>query len=535
MKKKIQIITGFLEWGKTSLINKLVEKEIIEKNKKVLLVVFEQGIEEFDIKKLKEQNIEIKLIEENDKLDDELFYNLEEQYSPDNIIIEYNGTWELSDILKVKMPFNYYIDNVIYVLDAEKFTYYMKNMSNIIAEQISNSDVVFVNRFDNLSNNKREVIKKVIKSINRKSKIIFCEENDENLDEYLYKAFNRRMANPIDKVLNYILLLMAGWIFSIYLSALNNTVSDSQINTLKNINTVFLSILLQAIPFILVGVFISSILQIFVSDRKLIKLFNVNRIFKFPIAALMGIFLPICDCGMVPITSRLVRKGVSLSQAITFMLSSAVVNPVVIISTIYAFPEDYKVAVFRIVFGVIISIIAGMLIELLFKQNDAIEIDTSDISQVCSSGYVGNLDVDGFGGKVIGLFRHTTIEFFSVGKYLIVGAMISSIIQVMVPKDTFMYVGTRSIIPIGLMIFASFFMSICSNSNAFIAKSFLNNFPINAVLAFMVMGPMLDLKNLLMLMQSFNKRFVLILVIILLVASFVLFSLPTIFFYGGVK
>jgi len=123
------------------------------------------------------------------------------------------------------------------------------------------------------------------------------------------------------------------------------------------------------------------------------------------------------------------------------------------------------------------------------------------------------------------VFRHAGLEFFNMSRFIICGALISSILQSALPSSAFQGAGKNLILPLLLMMLASFVMSVCSTSNAFIGRSFLNFFSPAAVMGFIVMGPMLDLSNLFMLSANFSKKFVLKLTAIVFSGGFLILLL----------
>lgn len=104
--------------------------------------------------------------------------------------------------------------------------------------------------------------------------------------------------------------------------------------------TIFLSIIIEALPFILIGVLASSFIHIFLSEENIQRFLPRRRLIRLSVAALLGVFFPICECGIVPVIRRLVAKGVPLSVGVTFMLAAPIINPVVAASTFMAFPKQ---------------------------------------------------------------------------------------------------------------------------------------------------------------------------------------------------
>ena len=122
------------------------------------------------------------------------------------------------------------------------------------------------------------------------------------------------------------------------------------------------------------------------------------------------------------------------------------------------------------------------------------------------------------------MLLHAGDEFFGVGKYLVIGAFITSLIQTFLPKELLDAIGMNPILSLMLMMTAAFLFSACSTSDAFIARSFLSNFTMGSIMGFLVFGPMMDTKNLLMLLSHFKKSFVLKLTVIIAVVNFIWLS-----------
>jgi len=263
----------------------------------------------------------------------------------------------------------------------------------------------------------------------------------------------------------------------------------------NSFSTVFVSLVLQAIPFLLLGTLISSIIKLFVSDDKFVKLFPENSILSFVAAILSGFVIPLCDCAVVPVASRLIKKGVPPSAAICFMLASPIVNPITLMATYFAFPDQPQIMFIRVSLGVIVALLTGISISIFADKNISLEVE--DTGHKC-----------GCHGKISGVFTHAVDEFFTVGRFFLVGAAISSIVQVLFPKDILTSVSMYPVISVFIMIMAAFFMSICSTADAFIARSFATTVPMHGVMGFMVLGPLLDIKNVLMMIGCFQKKFV---------------------------
>ena len=325
----------------------------------------------------------------------------------------------------------------------------------------------------------------------------------------------------------------------------------------STIHTVFTGIVLQAVPFMLLGALLSSALYAFVPDRLLIKLFPKKYGIGFLTALFAGALFPVCECAAVPLMRSLIKKGVAMPIAVTFMLASPIVNPISIVSTLYAFPQQPSVAFYRLSFGLLIAFAIGLL--LLFYPEEKYLKEDFDREPAAQPHIFGGVDVDTafrlatgrtsaqnsrddppsdnsgdtaaesklqwLQAKVYALLMHTCSEFFTTGPFLILGAFITALIRAAVPQELFSITSGSAAGSLLVMMFFAFVFSACSTSDAFIARSFLNRFPSGSILGFLVYGPMMDIKNLFMLLSLFKKRFVIELTLIITAINFIGISL----------
>ena len=297
---------------------------------------------------------------------------------------------------------------------------------------------------------------------------------------------------------------------------------------LVNFKMIFFSIIIEALPFILVGVFVSSVLNLFLSEELIEKLLPRNRVFGIIIASVLGVLVPLCECGIVPITRRLVQKGVPVYVAATFMLATPIINPVVLLATSVAFSLNPRMVWLRLGTALLVSIITGIVLSFVLKDNQLKE-SAGEQCDCCS----GHSDQAGsVFRKVFYVLTGACSEFFEMGKFLIAGAFLSAIAQTTIPYSALAAVGQAPLLSIIMMMVFAFFVSVCSSADAFIAASFGSSFTPGSLIAFMVFGPMIDLKNTLMLYHSFRPRFV---VTLILVTVFLCVSLSYIsnFLVGG--
>lgn len=331
-------------------------------------------------------------------------------------------------------------------------------------------------------------------------------------------------------------------------------------------HTIFTGILLQALPFLLLGALLSSALRVFVSDSVLIKLFPKKYRIGFATAVFAGFFFPVCECAAVPLMRSLIKKGVDMPVAVTFMLASPLINPISILSTLYAFPQQPMAAFYRLCFGLIISLGIGLLLLFYPKEKYLREdfgshqpetlqnrqLNTVNRLQYYTESAADATLMSAEGSrrtlqavmhiaagrtaaksdrhselllKMHTLLMHTCSEFFTAGPFLIIGACITALIRTAVPQSFFAMASRNTGTSLLLMMLFAFVFSACSTSDALIARSFSARFPFIAILGFLVYGPMMDIKNLAMLLTLFKKRFVIELTALITVGNFIGISL----------
>ena len=272
------------------------------------------------------------------------------------------------------------------------------------------------------------------------------------------------------------------------------------------LNTIFISILIESIPFILIGVFISGFIQMFVSEEMIARIIPKNRFLAVLYATIFGSLFPACECGIVPIVRRLLLKGVPLHAGIAFMLTGPIINPIVLFSTYIAFGNQWDMVIYRSGLALVVAILIGIILSLQFKGNQLLEKGT------LNTHHHHHPTNQTFTNKIIAMFRHAVDEFFSVGKYLIIGAFIAAAMQTYLKTSTLLEIGKTEVTSSIVMMFLAFVMSLCSEADAFIASSFSSTFSSGSIVAFLVFGPMVDIKNTLMMLSVFNKRFIIILI-----------------------
>ncbi len=285
-----------------------------------------------------------------------------------------------------------------------------------------------------------------------------------------------------------------------------------------------LSVTVEAMPFLLIGSVVSSVIHLYVPEETIARIIPRSAIAGVLSASVLGIVLPVCDCGTVPIVRRLVAKGVPLHVAITFMLAVPMINPLVIFSTWFAFYQYPQYILYRIGFGLGSAIGVGLLMSLLDGKRQL------RVMQRLEAGYAHEELHDQHGhhhhepggrflDRLAAVMDHASGDFYDMGRYFLAGVVLSSIVRVIIPQDSLYAIGHSPILSILVAVAAAYVLSVCSQADAFIARTFMGQFSPGAIVAFLIFGPMIDMKNTLMLSSAFKKRFILLLVAMIAAAS----------------
>ncbi len=528
MKIKIELILGLLESGKTNFINSMLESDEFY-NETIVVIQDEFGQTDINYPndKISKKNINLITIEHNtdDDINENYIKDIIIKYCPERIFIETNGIKNSSYILKV---FNNnvlkklcIIDDIVSIIDAETFNLYYRNMQDLLFSQIFNSEKIILNNLNKFTKNEITNIISQIKNINETASIMEYSEFEDSSDYSYLELYDNNKNVFTFKTYIFIFLIIFSFTALSAFSLLDFSISSQYMTTLNKFYTVFISILIEGIPFILIGSFVSALIQIYVSKEFIIKVLPHNIFLSCIVAAFAGIIFPICDCGTIPIVKGFIRKKVPTAACITFLLSAPIVNPIAIISTIYAFHDMKYVVIYRIFSGIIIAILIGLIMHFFTRDNpNILKNNTDPLScecAICSDSYEDSkASID----TLKNIFFHTSDEFFNIGKFMIMGAFISSIFQTIVSFDSNLYFPNDNRTSLLIMILLAFLLSVCSTSDAFIAKGFLKLFSLNSVMGFLVVGPMLDIKNTFMLFGNFKKTFVLKLIFCIVIISF---------------
>jgi len=311
---------------------------------------------------------------------------------------------------------------------------------------------------------------------------------------------------------------------------------------LQDAFSLFLSLLVEALPFLLIGVILSSALLVLVKEENIIKRLPSNPIAGALMGSCIGFLLPVCECGNVPVARRLLMKGVPPAVTIGFLLAAPTVNPIVIWSTWTAFKDQPEIVVFRVLFSLLIATIiasifstqkeiAVLLNPLLSKRIKYAQYSAKKDHQTNSFLQSGTFLINKPGqpirldsSSVLAATalpvtlpperrwetfqENLTQELRELGGMLVLGSAIAACLQIFVPRDLILHLGSGTLTSILSMMVLGSIVSICSTVDAFFALSFASTFTSSSLIAFLVLGPMVDFKSISLLLSVFKPRMI---------------------------
>jgi uncharacterized protein len=256
--------------------------------------------------------------------------------------------------------------------------------------------------------------------------------------------------------------------------------------------TIFVAITIQAMPFLVLGVTVSAAIAAFVPPGLIARLLPRRPALAVPVAAAAGAALPGCECGSVPVAARLVSIGVTPGAAFAFLLSAPAINPVVLVSTAVAFPGRPMMVLARLLASLAASVAMGLLWIALGRDD------------LLAARRPTAADEDG--RRLTRFLATAQHDVLQAGGFLVIGAAAAATLQTLVPRDLVGSIARPG--PVALLALGALavLVSLCSEADAFVAAG-LKQFSLTARLAFLVVGPMVDVKLFALQAGTFGPRF----------------------------
>jgi uncharacterized membrane protein YraQ (UPF0718 family) len=316
------------------------------------------------------------------------------------------------------------------------------------------------------------------------------------------------MSRRLFAILALLALMLGTLALDIVLPALRGT-SLVLPDVLQTYVTVFLGIFIEAAPFLLMGSVVAGLIAEFITPDDVARYFPRSRLSAPLAGALLGMVFPVCECGVVPVVRRLYQKGFPTAAGVAFLLGAPVLNPIVIASTYAAFGLG-PVFWGRLAFTLLIAAGVG----LVFSASPSVVrilAPRSLASLVGGSAGLHPLPTEvprhvSLSARLHSALNAATDELFDMGRYLVIGALLATTLQTFVPQQTLLSIGQGQVSSVIALQVLAFMLSVCSTVDAFLALSFVNTFTTGALLAFLVFGPMVDIKSTLLYLNVFRPR-----------------------------
>ncbi|CAN3700400.1 MULTISPECIES: permease [unclassified Microbacterium] len=277
--------------------------------------------------------------------------------------------------------------------------------------------------------------------------------------------------------------------------------------------TLALSVLIESLPFVILGVVLSIIVQVWVPPGAIERWMPRAPWARRAVLSLLGMFIPVCECGNVPFARGLLMRGFGVSDTLTFLVAAPIVNPIVIISTHAAFGFSDGILVARLIGGFLVANLLGWLYS---RHPDPDKLLTERFLETCE------IVVQERGGRGRRTLAQLVVELRSVMPALIIGSLIAGAVQVLIPRSALLAIGSDPALSIAAMMLLAIVVSLCSNVDAFFALSFASTFTPGSLVAFLVVGPIIDLKMMALLRTTFSTRVLVGMTVVVVLFAFAL-------------
>ena len=283
----------------------------------------------------------------------------------------------------------------------------------------------------------------------------------------------------------------------------------------------FLGVLFEGIPFLLLGSLVSGLVDVFVPAEKMQRLLPKNPAAAIFASGLLGLIFPMCECGSVVVIRRFIRKGLPVSCAVTYMLGAPIVSPIVALSTFAAFrgQNPWLMTSLRLGIGFLIAVAVGFLVRQIplakllqpgilnnapnpARRGLSIAPAPTDFAELSTTA--------SFTRKLLLAIQSATADFLDVAFFLVIGTALTSVFNTAVDRSIIDPLATNPPLAILAMMGLAAAIALCSTTDAFVAASF-TMFPFAAKLAFLLFGPVFDLKLFWLYGLVFQRRWVFLL------------------------
>jgi uncharacterized membrane protein YraQ (UPF0718 family) len=309
-------------------------------------------------------------------------------------------------------------------------------------------------------------------------------------------------------------------------------VDNDYFTYIKDYILTFSSILWEAMPFIVLGALLAGILEEFLPQKVIARILPRSRTLGVAIGGLLGIIFPMCECGIIPVMRRLLRKGVPLSCCVAYLLAGPIINVVVITSTYVAFSNfkptgqySYQITALsmvslRVGLGYIIAVTTALIVDRLYEKHGNALLKPLAVAPTPGEEEAAGTKKPLF--KRLSNISETALhDFIDITVFLCLGALLAATVRLWLTHEDIDNLSRNySVLAIVLMMGIAILLCLCSEADAFVAASFTKLVPA-AKLSFLVLGPMLDIKLYFMYTRVFQPKLIRTIFLSVLVQVFV--------------
>lgn len=289
----------------------------------------------------------------------------------------------------------------------------------------------------------------------------------------------------------------------------------------------FSGLAFETVPFLAIGTLLSSIIHVFVPDSMIRRLFPKNRFLSILVAIGIGCFLPICECGTVPLAHRLHQKGVPLPAVTAFVLAAPIVSPLTVISTIVAFRGGpYPLFLYRLGCGVAAALIVALCIDGILRRHPDQERflrPGRKIRPLAPQGPRSGTRLSIRRRRPLRIrigetLEHTMADFLDTARFLVAGITVASAIRVLLPATALPRLVHQPLTAAGIGLASAYVLSLCSSADAFVARALFVPDSYTAAICFLIAGPMIDVKNSILLARFVRPRYLVAFIVLIFAA-----------------
>jgi len=279
---------------------------------------------------------------------------------------------------------------------------------------------------------------------------------------------------------------------------------------LQDLVTLATSLLVESLPFVVLGIALSAVVRVWLPEGLVVRALPRSPVLRRAALSLVGMLLPVCECGNVPLARGFVVRGLTVAESMTFLFAAPIINPITIITTHQAFGFDDGILVARLLGGFLIANLLGWLFS---RHPEPERLLTASFAAECA---LPEAETGSRWARSVELFARESAILLPA---LVIGAVVAAAVQTVVPRSVLVALGSDPLWSVLALMALALVVSVCSNVDAFFVLPFAGTFLPGSIAAFLVFGAMLDIKMLALLRTTFTLRTLALVTAVIALAS----------------